>query len=34
MKEFVLVAIGFVFGAAIGVNGITDICSKVIGIFH
>ena len=33
MKEFVLVAVGFIFGAAIGVNGITDICNKVIGIF-
>lgn len=33
MKEFVLVAVGFVFGAAIGVSGITDICNKVIGLF-
>ena len=34
MKEFILVAIGFIFGAAIGVSGITDICNKVIGLFN
>jgi len=33
MKEFILVTIGFIFGAAIGVSGVTDICNKVIGIF-
>ena len=34
MKEFILVAIGFIFGAAIGVSGITDICNKVVGLFN
>tara|TARA_Y100000592_G_scaffold50021_1_gene79224 strand:- start:35062 stop:35166 length:105 start_codon:yes stop_codon:yes gene_type:complete len=33
MKEFVLVVIGFIFGAAIGVSGITEIGSKIINLF-
>jgi len=33
MKEFILVAAGFVLGDAIGVAGMTDICNKVIGLF-
>ena len=33
MREFVLVAVGFVLGDAIGVAGIMDIGTKVIGLF-
>ena len=33
MKEFLLVAVGFVFGAALGVQGDMDIVNKVVGLF-
>ena len=33
MREIVLVAVGFVLGDAIGVSGIMDIGSKVMGLF-
>jgi len=33
MKEFILVAVGFILGDAIGVGGVIDICSKVVGLF-
>jgi hypothetical protein len=34
MKEFMLVAIGFFLGAAIGVHGLMDIVSKVVAQFQ
>ena len=33
MREFVLVAIGFILGDAIGIGGVTDICAKVVNLF-
>jgi len=33
MKEFLLVVVGFIFGAAIGVEGFTNILGKVWGLF-
>ena len=33
MKELVLVVVGFVLGSAIGVEGITDIFNKIVGLF-
>ena len=33
MKEFLLIVVGFIFGAAIGVSGVTDIGSKIINLF-
>ena len=33
MREFVLVAVGFVLGDAIGVDGIMSIGAKVMGLF-
>tara|TARA_B100000424_G_C22490888_1_gene285347 strand:- start:98 stop:202 length:105 start_codon:yes stop_codon:yes gene_type:complete len=33
MKEFLLVVVGFIFGAAIGVNGVVDIGNKIVNLF-
>tara|TARA_B100000085_G_scaffold228079_1_gene214027 strand:- start:474 stop:578 length:105 start_codon:yes stop_codon:yes gene_type:complete len=33
MREFVLVAVGFVLGDAIGVDGILDIGTRVVNLF-
>jgi len=33
MREFILIVIGFVLGDAIGITGIMDIGSRVIGLF-
>jgi len=33
MREFVLVAVGFVLGDAIGITGIMDIGTRVVGLF-
>ena len=33
MREFVLVAVGFVLGDAMGVDGIMSIGAKVVGVF-
>ena len=34
MREFILVAIGFFLGAAIGVHGLMDIVNKVVAQFQ
>ena len=33
MKEFLLIIVGFVFGAAIGVSGVLDIGTKIVNLF-
>lgn len=33
MKEFLLVALGFILGAAIGVSGLVQIINKVLELF-
>lgn len=33
MKEFLLIVVGFVFGAAIGVHGLVDIGTKIVNLF-
>ncbi len=33
MKELLLIVVGFVLGVTIGVDGITDIASKVVELF-
>ena len=34
MKEFLLVAVGFILGSAIGVDGLVDIFNKVLKLFN
>ena len=34
MKEFVLVAVGFILGCAIGVQGLVELFHKVLKVFN
>lgn len=34
MKEFLLVALGFILGAAMGITGLVDLFHKVLNLFN
>ena len=34
MKDFLFVVVGFIFGAALGVQGVIDIANKVVRLFQ